>query len=151
MVFVPLPAVGRGRISFLILVFCFVFCGKQKRPRFDAYAETRTMLSRCHLVSRFYNKTGLFVEMPTHSPRYNGHDPSQDTSVSPARSAVHLNDRFLRGFHQHPCSLRGRIRPLSPLHSLWRNYIGSGSVRQYSFQTFFVTIHKRRVSYMSNR
>ena len=141
--FVPSPPLAADDCPFSSLFFVCYFSGNEKRPCFDAYAETRTMLSRCHLVSRLL---GLFAEMPTHSPRYNGHDPSQDTYLSPARSAVHLNDRFLRDFHQRPCSLRGRIRPLSPLHSLWCELymiLFDASSKNYIFFHLFLCIFER--------
>jgi hypothetical protein len=116
MLFVPCPPLAADDCPFSSLFKIFVF-RQRKTPllrRLRRNKDDALAVPPC-----FPNEFGLFAEMPTHSPRYNGHDPSQDTISFPCALGGPFERSFPAGLPPCPRSLRGRFRSLSPLHSLW--------------------------------
>ena len=139
MVFVPCPPLAADVCPFFIIHF-ILFSGNEKRPCFDAYAETRTMLSRCHLVSRISSGS---LRKCQHIPRDITVTTRRRILAFPCALGGPFERSFPAGLPPYPRSLRGRTRSLSPLHSLWREVytiLPRSSSENNIFFTYFRTI-----------
>ena len=130
MVFFPRPPLAADFLSFLLFEFQFFCFAANKNALASALCRNKDDALAVPPCFPIHHKSDSLRKCQ-HIPRDITVTTRRRILCSPARSAVHLNDRFLRDFHQRPCSLRGRIRPLSPLHSLWsklyRMHISSSS------------------------